>query len=58
MSRIRRFAKLLFALLREIADESAYLRHLESRRRVHSTQEWQRFYERRLAAKYARPKCC
>jgi hypothetical protein len=53
-----RFARLLFALLREIADEGAYNRHLVAIGRAHSQEEWRRFCERRLVAKYARPKCC
>jgi hypothetical protein len=58
MSRIGRFARVLLALLREIADENAYLRHLAVPGRTHSAAEWRRFCERRFEAKYARPKCC
>jgi len=54
----RQFTGFLFALLREIADESAYSRHLAAVGRAHSQEEWRRFSERRLLAKYARPKCC
>jgi len=54
----RRFGCLLVALLREIADEGAYDRHLAAMRRTHSPEEWRRFSERRHVAKYARPKCC
>jgi hypothetical protein len=54
----RRFGCLLLALLREIADEGAYSRHLAAERRAHSPEEWRRFSERRLLAKYTRPKCC
>jgi hypothetical protein len=54
----RSFGVLLLALLREIADEGAYRRHLSALGREHSTEEWRRFSERRLLAKYARPKCC
>jgi hypothetical protein len=53
-----KFCRLLLALLREIADEGAYSRHLSRLGRTHSPEEWRRFSERRLLAKYARPKCC
>jgi len=56
--RLSRFCSLLLAMLREIADEGAYSRHLAVARRAHSAEEWRRFSERRLLAKYARPKCC
>jgi hypothetical protein len=62
MSRVaqacRRFGSGLLALLREIADEGAYRRHLTALGCAHSPEEWRRFSERRLLAKYARPKCC
>lgn len=45
-------------LLREIADENAYRRHLAARSREHSAAEWRAFSERRLTSKYIRPKCC
>jgi len=37
---------------------NAYRRHLESHGRVHSGEEWRRFSEERLRAKYMRAKCC
>lgn len=55
---MRRLGRLLLALLRELADENAYHRHLEAHGRPHSGEEWRRFSEERLRAKYARPKCC
>jgi hypothetical protein len=62
MSRVvqacRQFGSVLLAILREIADEGAYSRHLSALGRTHSPEEWRRFSERRLLAKYARPKCC
>jgi len=54
----RDFGCFLMALLREIADEAAYGRHLSALGRVHSREDWRRCSERRLLAKYARPKCC
>jgi hypothetical protein len=55
---MRRFARLVWALLRELADENAYDRHLAVHGRPHSRAEWRRFSEERLRAKYARAKCC
>ena len=55
---LRRFGKLVLALLRELADENAYRRHLAACGRAHSGAEWRRFSEERLRAKYARAKCC
>jgi len=45
-------------LLREIADENAYQRHLRVHGRVHSGAEWRRFSDDRLARKFAQSKCC
>ena len=58
MSAIRRFCDLVLAVLRELADESAYQRHLAAHGRPHSGEEWRHFCEERLRAKYTRPKCC
>ncbi len=55
---MRRFGKLLLALLRELADENSYQRHLSAHGLEHSAAEWRRFSERRLQAKFARAKCC
>ncbi len=55
---MRRVAKLLLALLRELADENAYARHLAVHGRKHSGEEWRRFSEERLRSRYARAKCC
>ena len=55
---MRRLGRLVLALLRELADETAYQRHLALEGRPHSGQEWRRFSEARLRAKYARAKCC
>jgi hypothetical protein len=48
--------RLFVRLLRELADENAYRRHLDGR--PPSKEEWRRFSEERLRAKYARAKCC
>ncbi|HLK51215.1 MAG TPA: hypothetical protein VKT49_23895 [Bryobacteraceae bacterium] len=58
MIALRRFGALVLGLLRELADESAYERHLAAHGRAHSAKEWRHFTEHRLRAKYARAKCC
>lgn len=58
MTRLRTFGSLMLALLRELADENAYQRYLAVERRDHSAEEWRKFCETRLCAKYCRPKCC
>jgi hypothetical protein len=55
---MRALIRILIGLARELADENAYARHLEAHGRVHSGDEWRRFSEERLRAKYARAKCC
>ena len=50
--------RLLLRLLRELADENAYARHLATHGVPHSAAEWRRFSQDRLAAKFARAKCC
>jgi len=58
MTRLRRFFKILHLILRELADENAYERHLRLHARPHSGAEWRRFSEERLRQKYQRAKCC
>ena len=58
MNRLRRAGKLAWALLRELADEGAYQRHLEARGRPDSPEEWRRFTAERYRDLAARPKCC
>jgi hypothetical protein len=58
MNRLRQIAALVWEILREISDERAYSRHLEHHGRVASREEWRRFSDERLRARYARPKCC
>jgi hypothetical protein len=55
---VRRLFRLVMALLRELGDENAYQRHLAAHGRAHSGEEWRRFSEQHLRAKYARAKCC
>ncbi|MFN7920614.1 MAG: hypothetical protein U0Q16_10990 [Bryobacteraceae bacterium] len=58
MKHLRAFARIVAGILRELADESAYARHLAAHGAAHSREEWQRFCEHRLRAKYQRAKCC
>jgi hypothetical protein len=58
MSGLRRVCGFVLALLRELSDESAYSRHLAAHGREHSPEEWRRFSEERLSARFTRPKCC
>lgn len=55
---LRQIGAFALALLRELADENAYQRHLAAHGRAHSAEEWRHFSEHRLQAKYARAKCC
>ena len=56
MTLIRQIARLIVHLLRELADESAYKRHLGDR--PPSGEEWRKFSDGRHRAKFARAKCC
>ena len=58
MKQLRAFGRLIIALLKELADENAYERHLVAHGRRHSPEEWRRFSDGRLRAKYQRAKCC
>jgi hypothetical protein len=58
MSAVRRFGRLVLAMLREIGDENAYQRHLAAHGLRHSGAEWRRFSEECMRSKYARAKCC
>ncbi len=55
---MRAFLRGLLTLLREIADENAYQRHLQAHNRLHSAEEWRRFCDERLARKFAQGRCC
>ena len=55
---MKRAWQLLLSLLRELSDENAYQRHLAAHGCPPSAQEWRKFSEERLRAKYARAKCC
>lgn len=55
---MKSFFRIVISLLRELADENAYQRHLAAHGRVHSAEEWRKFSEEHLKAKYLRAKCC
>jgi len=58
MTWLKRSAHLLRSLLRELSDEAAYARHLQSTGRLHSAAEWRAFVDGRYRRKYANAKCC
>lgn len=58
MSALRTFGRLVLGILRELADENAYARHLARHGEAPSPAAWRRFSEERLRAKYSRAKCC
>jgi hypothetical protein len=58
MESIRKLGRIIMGLLRELSDQNAYQRHLTTNGTVHSREEWRRFHEHRLRAKYMRAKCC
>ncbi len=58
MSRFRAFLRIIWGILGELSDQSAYRRHLEAHGRAASGEEWRRFSEARHHARYTRPKCC
>jgi hypothetical protein len=49
---------IIIGILKEIADESPYERHLAAHDRTHSPAEWRRFSDQRLKGKYQRAQCC
>jgi len=55
---MRRLARFVLALLRELGDENAYSRYLVAHGATHSGAEWRRFSEQRMKEKYSRAKCC
>lgn len=58
MKSIRRAARLLVQLLRELSDEAPYSRYLAARGVSASPEEWRRFSSERQDAHLKRPKCC
>ena len=58
MKTLRRFGTIVLGILRELADQNAYARHLEQHGVQHSPAEWKRFTEHRFREKYSRARCC
>ena len=58
MSALRAFGRLVVGILRELADETAYARHLARHGETPSPAAWRRFSDERLRAKYRQAKCC
>lgn len=55
---MRSVCKLVLELLRELADQNAYARHLAAHGVEHSPDEWRKFFDDRARSKYERAKCC
>jgi hypothetical protein len=58
MTRLRSVVRIFWELLRELSDEAAYKRHLQTHGRRHSKDEWRRFSHERQSARFTRPRCC
>lgn len=58
MNYVRQWARLMLELLRELADENAYRRHLAAHGRQPSPEAWRSFCDERLGARFVRPRCC
>ena len=58
MTIIKQICCFALALARELSDENAYARHLESIGRAHSPAEWKAFIDSRHRRKYQNAKCC
>jgi hypothetical protein len=58
MKALARLRRIVGGVLRGLADEDAYARHLAHHGVAHSPGEWRRFCEHRLRAKYERGRCC
>jgi hypothetical protein len=58
MDAFRQFGRTILAILRELADENAYKRHLTTLGRTNSPEEYRRFQSEHFKAKYQRAKCC
>ena len=58
MATIRELGRTILAILRELADENAYKRHLTIHSRQNSPEEYRRFQSEHFKSKYQRAKCC
>lgn len=58
MRALKALSLLVLAIVRELADESAYARHLAAIGTPHSKEEWQAFQNCRLERKFRGGRCC
>jgi len=58
MTTFAHLRRIVADVLRGLSDEEAYARHLAHRGAAHSAEEWRRFCEHRLRAKYEGGRCC
>ncbi len=58
MKSLRALGASILALLRELADENAYRRYLDTYGLAHSPQAWRAFSDERAKMRYSRAKCC
>lgn len=58
MKAVRQFGRTILAILRELADENAYTRHLKALACANTPEEYRRFQSEHFKAKYQRAKCC
>jgi hypothetical protein len=50
--------RIIVGVVHELSDQTAYERHLRVHGVGHSGEEWRRFSDERMGAKYKRAKCC
>ena len=58
MNALRELGRTLMAILRELADENAYHRHLAAHGCADSAEEYRKFQTEHFKAKYQRARCC
>jgi len=58
MNRLAKAARILFATLREIFDESAYARFLSRAEMASSPEAYAAFWRERESSQKPRPRCC
>jgi len=58
MNALRLLGRTLMGILRELADENAYRRHLAAHGCCDTPGEYRRFQTEHFKAKYQRAKCC
>lgn len=58
MKKLRALGRLILTVLRELADESSYRRHLDTYGLAHSPEAWRAFSDERAKMRYSRAKCC